>query len=324
MISSSNTSTNSVQKDVTGVIESSGGSRPYVKTYSSGNGDIRLDIEQSAYIKLSYCNSESLDKKCSNPGDGSGDYQYHKGDLVPSACKCCYWWTYYSVGYMGHGYCWPYSPQYTEYVSVLTLSVDEDFYRVGDSFNLSVEGKPSYANVEVVSVEGVINNGSFNFTAKEKGVSVISCRRVADGNYNAVRTVIQIPIRGKSQVLTFSSSKEFIVGVIQTIEIVSSSGLTDFIVTSVQDNIQIVGMSILILKVGVYQLDIVQLGNDEYDEANLSVSLVCGIDNFNPVLVEIISGGSEGYVGILEIILLEFILLMKLLIVTKAMRGFYR
>lgn len=89
----------------------------------------------------------------------------------------------------------------------------------------------------------------------------------------------------KNQVITFKGPIDFVVGVLNNLEIESTSGLSNFVLSSDSEGVVIAGTSVLITKVGIHNVTIVEPGNSEYNSASLQIALICGIDCLSPVLV---------------------------------------
>lgn len=89
----------------------------------------------------------------------------------------------------------------------------------------------------------------------------------------------------KNQTITYNGPKDFIVGNLTQVNCEATSGLTEFLISYTSDKVTVIGNSLLFRSFGLFDLTIVQPGNDEYLESAIQLVVNVGIDNFNPVLV---------------------------------------
>lgn len=112
----------------------------------------------------------------------------------------------------------------------------------------------------------------------------------------------------KTQIITFLGPNDFIVGSLTQVVCESTSGLTDFLISSTSDKVTVLGNSLIFSSFGLFDLTIVQSGNDEYLESVIQVVVMVGIDNFNPILLS--SGGYDYeviYNTLLSLIVIRFL-----------------
>lgn len=144
------------------------------------------------------------------------------------------------------------------------------------------------------STSGIIIGNSF--VISKSGIHTLVLTQSGDSNYLSVSKEVTVLAKKKDQIITYTGPKDFIVGAEQLLSAQSNVGLSNFIYNTTTVGVQIVGNVLVSLKTGLISVDVIEQGNDEYNAITTTVVLVCGIDNFNPVLIatnsnEIASGG---------------------------------
>lgn len=170
---------------------------------------------------------------------------------------------------------------------------------IGNSYSISVTSTAGLTNFTYSlsdKTAGTITGNTIKFT--KAGVYQITVNQAGNSEYQSASVVGVIVVEKKSQSITYTGPKDFIVGVVKTLSAVASSGLSNF-TYSVNGNATVLGNQVLFTEVGLYSLTVVESGNNEYADASLTISLVCGFDNFSPILIaagsrdEITSGGGK-------------------------------
>lgn len=168
---------------------------------------------------------------------------------------------------------------------------------IGNSYSISVTSTAGLTNFTYSlsdKTAGTITGNIVKFT--KAGVYQITVTQAGNSEYQSASVVGVIVVEKKSQTINYTGPKDFIVGVVKTLSAVASSGLSNF-TYSVNGNATVLGNQVLFTEVGLYSLTVVESGNNEYEAASLIISLVCGFDNFSPILIaagsrdEITSGG---------------------------------
>lgn len=114
-----------------------------------------------------------------------------------------------------------------------------------------------------------------------------SMRVTQPGNstWFSASTTFTIEVKKRLQTIEYKGPKDLIVGNVFKLSATSSVGLSSFSYSLDQEGITIVGTTAICSRCGMYKLLVTESGSDVYESATIEVVLVCGIDNFNPVLV---------------------------------------
>lgn len=321
MASKSNSNTNSVQT----------GREPIVSC-----GFLYLRVNQhgsvlnSSIERPSYCDTGSTNITNATPGimgylvgpclgeissGGSAGCNWNAGEIYVSLQyeRATIFSRTYNLSRQDRSY-----PTYTNYTSTVTISIPDEI-AVGGDYTFQVSGNTGASISVSGSPElGIVGN---RIRPTLKGNYFITAALSGTGNYPSVSVSIDVKVINK-QFITIGI-EDLVVGVLTDLDLNSldsggsPTGLTEFSVTSNQEGIQFIQNKAISTKQGVYTITIIQEGNEVYERAELQSVLIVGINNLSPVLIS--SGGSD-----VKRYLIEVILLMKLLVAYKAMRGFYR
>lgn len=174
----------------------------------------------------------------------------------------------------------------------------EDFT---STVSISIPDKIAFDTTYTVLVVGSNDGTRVLSGAKELGVSGLTITPKSVGSYSLTATLnkyenypqvsvtIQVDVIRKQYLSV--SVRDLVVGSLIDLGIESRdkdgnlTGLDSFIVSSSQEGISFVDGKAIAIKQGIFDITIVQSGNDDFVEAELYTTLIVGIDNFNPVLV---------------------------------------
>lgn len=179
-----------------------------------------------------------------------------------------------------------FNPIYEDFTSIVQVSIP-DKIAFDTTYEVMVvgsnEGTKELSGSDSLGIQGM------TITPKYKGTYLLSATLNKYGNYPKVSVSIQVDVISK-QYLSLSV-RDLIVGNLVDLGIESRdrdgnlTGLNSFIISSSQEGISFVSGKAIATRQGIFDIIIVQSGNDDFVEAELYTTLIVGIDNFNPVLV---------------------------------------
>lgn len=249
------------------------------------NSSLSYRSERGPFNTSSECNAQINSFTCS-----PSTYCYYSsascggGPIRTYNAKSCYTVNDYCVSYGQVCY-------------VNTIVNYPDFAVRGESFEVSyLSDTQNYSNVVYQ-----VDNGTYsgNTVTPNQNASQVTVYVRSTHNYNGrtcqAQNSFTIPVR-LNQEIYYTGPEDFIVGNLTNLSAQSSVGLTNFSYSCDQEGATVQDNQILFDKLGVYNIRIVEAGNDQYASKDITVSVVCGIDNLSPSLMEIstLSGGGNG------------------------------
>lgn len=181
--------------------------------------------------------------------------------------------------------CLKYEYQYEHYGATVTYPDS-----VENNKTYTISGASSFTVNSGASKSG--NNFTVNSSARTVVITVYYSGKCSD------QRQISIPVRNP-QTISLETVRDLIVGKSYEIKLTSSSGLSNFQISSEDVHFQYLDGSVISDRIGIYMLTVTEPGNDVYASVTTTFSFIVSIDNLNPNLFEVQT--SDGGVLIIDV-----------------------